>query len=237
MTGTIIDVAAILVGGILGLTVKGQLSLAHQNWIKHLLGIFTVYFGLSMTWAGLNGTWFQVSKQILITVLSLTLGKAVGRALRLQRGFNRLGQHARKRMTPGDKPPSWSDGFITCSILFCVVPLAILGSLQNGLDGHCRVLLIKSAMDGLTAMAFVRMLGWGTMVSAIPVLAYQGSLTLIAQGIEPFLHQHALLDSINAAAGLVVFSVALVILELKRVELADYLPSLIIAPLFTWFWR
>ena len=93
-------------------------------------------------------------------------------------------------------------------------------------------------MEGLATMGFVWLFGWGTLLAALPVLALQGTITLLsAQFLEPFLNAHGLLDSVNAAGGLLVFSVALVILELKKIELADYLPSLLFAPLITWVWR
>ena len=115
--------------------------------------------------------------------------------------------------------------------------MAILGSLQDGLYDNPRTLLLKSCMDGLAAMAFARTFGWGVLLSAIPVLAYQGTLTLLAEFLSPLLHQKSLLDSVGATGGLLIFCVALVILELKRVELADYLPSLFYAPLLTWVFR
>jgi hypothetical protein len=86
-------------------------------------------------------------------------------------------------------------------------------------------------------MAFVTTFGWGAVLSVIPVIACQGTLSLLARLLQPYLAQHALLDSINATAGLLVFCIALIILELKKIELADYLPSLAFAPLLTWFWR
>jgi uncharacterized membrane protein YqgA involved in biofilm formation len=99
-------------------------------------------------------------------------------------------------------------------------------------------LVIKSFVDGLAAMGFVSIFGWGVLLAALPVLALQGTLTLLAaQLLQPFLQAHGLLDSVNAAGGLLVFCVALVILGLKKIELADYLPSLVFAPILTWLWR
>ena len=93
-------------------------------------------------------------------------------------------------------------------------------------------------MEGLATMGFVPLFGWGVMLAALPVLAFQGTITLgCGVFLRPILEAHGLIDSINAAGGLLVFSVALVILDLKRIELADYLPSLIVAPLITWLWR
>lgn len=118
-----------------------------------------------------------------------------------------------------------------------MAPLGVLGALQDGLNGHWQALGIKSVMDGLATMALVSTFGWGVILSALPVLAYQGTLTLAARLLAPILQQNPLLlDSIQATGGLLVFCVALIILELKRIELADYLPSLVYAPLLAWLW-
>ena len=124
--------------------------------------------------------------------------------------------------------------------LFCAAPLGILGATQEGLtlSQYIYPLAIKGVMDGLASMGFVSLFGPGVLLSALPVLALQGTLSLIiARVFEPILNLHNLLNSVNAVGGLLVFSVALVILGLKRIELADYLPSLIIAPLLTLWWR
>ena len=123
--------------------------------------------------------------------------------------------------------------------MFCAAPLGFLGSVQDGLSDYVFTLGIKAVMDGLAAMGFVVLFGWGTLLAAIPVLALQGSITLVCSTwVRPFLESHsqAFINSVNAAGGLLVFSVALVIFNLKKIELADYLPSLLVAPLLTWWW-
>jgi len=97
---------------------------------------------------------------------------------------------------------------------------------------------VKAVMDGLATMGFVKVFGWGVLIAALPVLAVQGTITLVcAEYLKPFLEAHGLVDSVNAVGGLLVFCVALVILGLKKIELANYLPSLAFAPLLTWVWR
>lgn len=239
MIGTLLNAAAIVVGGVAGLTTTRQLSSVNQTALKILMGVFTTYVGLSMVWQGLNGTFAQVLKQLGIVLLALILGNVTGKLLRLQKSLNRLGQHARQRLSSArpDSPHRVNDGFVTCSILFCVSPMAFLGGLHDGLGGNYKILATKAVMDGLATMAFVTTFGWGTIMSALPVVACQGTITLLAQTLRPFLETHALVDSINATGGFLVFSIALIILELKKVELADYLPSLVYAPLLAWLWR
>jgi uncharacterized protein len=239
MIGTILNASAIVAGGFTGLKVRRQLSHATQARLKVLLGAFTVWIGLSMSWSGLNGSARQIARQLLILLLALTLGRLTGRALRLQRRLNRLGQYAKQALARAQTQagPRPAEGFLTGTIVFCLGPMALLGALQDGLLGNFRLLAVKAVMDGLATAAFAKTFGWGVLLSALPVLAYQGTLTLLAQALAPCLRDHALLDSVSAIGGLLIVCVAFIILELKKVELTDYLPGLVIAPLLTWLWR
>jgi uncharacterized protein len=240
MIGTALNVAGILIGGVTGLARRKPLSPAHESFVKVALGAFTVFYGLRLTWISLNGSFLQILKQLLIAVIALMLGKMTGRLLRLQKWSNRLGRDARERIAavkPAD-PRRLGDGFNICAALFCAAPLAILGPVQDGLSEYYYPLAIKAIIDGLATMGFVLLFGWGVMLAALPVLAFQGTITLVcAQLLKPVLETHSLVDSVNATGGLLVFCVALVILELKKVELADYLPSLAFAPLLAWMLR
>jgi uncharacterized membrane protein YqgA involved in biofilm formation len=240
MIGTALNVAGILIGGLVGLTRRKPLSPVNESFFKVTLGVFTVFYGLRLTWISVNGTFLQISKQLLIAVLALVLGKMAGQLLHLQKMSNSLGRQARERMSaskPAD-PRQLSEGFKTCATLFCAAPLAVLGSVQDGLSGYYSPLAVKAVIDGLATMSFISMFGWGVMFAALPVLVFQGTITLVcAQYFRPLLETHYLVDSVNAAGGLLVFSVALVILQLKKIELADYLPSLVFAPLLAWVCR
>lgn len=240
VTGTIINAAAIVAGGALGRVAARWLTPQRQTLIKFILGALTVYVGLSTTIKAFGGPLGQIGKQFGIMLLSLMIGNALGRLLRLQRGLNSLGRYARERFADAQQPGDghkFSEGFVTCTLLFCVGPMAILGSLQDGLTGDFKLLAIKAVMDGLATVGFVAAFGWGAALAVVPVFVYQGTLTLLARWAAPYLENQALLDSINATGGMMIFSIALVVMELKRVELANYLPALAIAPLLTWWWR
>lgn len=233
-----LNAAGILLGGLLGLTLSKQLTPARQHFLKVAMGAFIVFIGLKMTVMSMGGGFGAIGKQLLIVLLSLTLGRILGRLLHLQKASNRLGRYAKERLSAsgGTRAQRHSEGFITCSLLFCVGPMAILGALQDGLDGKYQTLAVKAIMDGLATMAFVTTFGWGAMLSVVPVVAYQGTITLGARLLAPHLEQQALLDSVNATGGMLVFCIALVILEIRKVELADYLPSLAVAPVLAWWW-
>jgi len=239
MTGTLLNAAGILIGGIIGLTVTKQLSPAAQFAIKGLMGVATVFVGLRMTLMSLGPSFWWAGKQLLIVVLALMAGRIIGRLLRLQQGSNKLGQYAKERISQSQSQEGrrLAEGFVTCTVLFCVGPMAILGALQDGLEGKWHALGIKALMDGFATMAFVTTFGWGVMLSVIPVVAYQGTITLCAQWLAPFLRDHALIDAVTATGGLLIFCVALIVLEIKKIALADYLPSLLVAPLLAWLWK
>jgi uncharacterized membrane protein YqgA involved in biofilm formation len=206
-----------------------------------ILGALAVFFGLRLTWLSLNGSFGHVLKQILIVLLSLSFGSLTGKLLRLQKASNRIGNLTRERMarTNPQDPARFSDGFIVCSLLFCAAPLGILGAIHNGLlPDYIYPLAIKAVMDGLATMSFAAMFGWGVALSAVPVLVFQGTITLVcARSLAPFLQAHGLTDSVNATGGLLIFCVSLLIFEVRKVPVTDYLPSLIFAPLLTWLWR
>jgi len=236
MIGTLANVAGIWIGGLIGLSRRGSLSPARESLFKVLLGVFAVFYGLQLAWLSLKSPPGQFLKRLLIIVLALMIGKLLGRLLHLQKLSNRIGQWSLKGLseaaTQGRKP---SLGFKICAALFCAAPLGILGAVQDGLSGYFYPLVIKGVMEGLGMIGLAGTLGWGTLLSSLPVLVLQGTITLFcSQYMVPLLGGHSLIEPINAAGGLLVFSVALVILDLKKIELADYLPSLIVAPLLAW---
>jgi uncharacterized membrane protein YqgA involved in biofilm formation len=181
-------------------------------------------------------------KQLAVVLLAMALGKLVGKLLGLQKLSNAAGRFATRKMAaPAAGKQEFNDGFRVATALFCAAPLAILGSVAEGLDpnGFPKVLCVKAVMDGMATMAFARTFGRGVMLSAIPVLAWQGAIIRCAALLEPVLRHHAepLIDSINATDGLLIFSVALIILQIRKVAVAEYLPSLALAPLLTrWLW-
>jgi uncharacterized protein len=235
VSGTILNALAILAGAIAGLTIRKPFPSSSQAAIKVLLGAFTVYAGLSLTWQGVNGTVIQVIKQLLIVLGALMLGNVTGKLVGIQKAMNRLGRFAKERFAAasGGAGGRFSDGFLTCAILFCAAPLAVLGPTAEALSESWKPLAIKAVMDGLATMAFVTCFGWGVVLSVVPVVAFQGTIWLLVRAAQPHLGD-ALANSVTATAGMLVFCVSLIVLEIKKVELADYLPSLAFAPLLAW---
>jgi|SRR5665213_3597224 len=232
MTGAIINAAGIVLGGTAWVLIKKPIAAQRQQVFKVGLGVLTIWCGLKLTWNSINGSAGQVSKQLGIVLLAMFLGKVAGKLMRLQKCSNALGQYATRTMASDGHKNRFDDGFVVATALFCAGPLAILGSVQEGLTGPAPVFWVKAVMDGLATMSFCAALGWGAMFSALPVLAFEGALIRCVWLLEPVLrHNSQMIDSINAVNGLLVFCVAMIILNLKRIEVADYLPSLAIAPL------
>lgn len=234
MVGTILNVAGILIGGVSGMMRKRPLAASTQGMLKLLLGLATVVCGFWLIWRGMEGLAFSRMLLLLgVVVVSMMIGRPLGRLLRLQQVSNRLGRYARDRLesvVPG-KPMPFSDAFNACTIVFCAAPLGMVGAMVDGITGLWFPLAIKGLMDGLATMGFVTLFGRASIAAALPVLALQGTIAICFRlFVGPWLDANGLVGPIIATAGVLMFSVALVILESKRIELADYLPSLVVAP-------
>jgi uncharacterized membrane protein YqgA involved in biofilm formation len=239
MIGPIINAAGIVVGGACALIARKPIPALYQTALKVVIGVYAVWFGLKLTWSSINGSFTQAVKELCVVLLAMTLGKMTGRLLRLQKLSNSIGQYASSVLAAPPGAKRFSDGFVMATALFCAGPLAILASAQEGLTGFSPVFLVKAATDGLATYAFCATLGWGAFVSAIPVLAFEEALVRGTQLLEPILRQRPapLIDSVNAVDGLLIFCVAMIILELKKIHVADYYPSLVFVPLLTlWLW-
>jgi len=239
MVGTIINALGALLGGILGLVLKRQPDAAVQAAVKGLIGILLVWVGLAMTWVNLGGGLGSVVKQMTIVVLALTLGRIIGRLLHIQKGMNRLGQFARgqfAKVEPGQRG-RFGDGFVTCAVLYCVTPLSFLGAIFDGLSGRWHALGVKAVLDGFAGFSFSRVFGWPSLLAVLPLVAAQGTISLAMPPLGEWLRLHGLLESVGATGGLLIFCVAMLVLDLRKVEVSDYLPALAFAPLITWYWR
>jgi uncharacterized membrane protein YqgA involved in biofilm formation len=240
MTGALINALGIVAGGAWGLAVRKPIPQNYALALKIILGVYTVWFGLKLTWGSLNGNLRQLLVEMCLLVLALALGKFTGRLLGLQKLSNSVGRHATKTLAAPAGPRRLDDGFLLATGLFCIGPLALLASVQEGLNGFSPVFVVKAGIDGLATYAFCQTFGWGVILSAMPVLALESALIRGAQVLETVLRQRPwpLIDSINAVDGLLIFCVAMIILGLKKIAVADYFPSLAFAPLLTWWlWR
>jgi uncharacterized membrane protein YqgA involved in biofilm formation len=223
MIGTAINVGAILAGSLAGTTVGSRLPERIRATVLNGLGLLTILIGLQMA---------LQTKNVLIVTGALLLGGIVGEVLRISDGLDRLGDFLQSTLANG-RNRNFSEGFVTASLVFCVGPMAVLGSIQDGLTGDYRLLAIKSLLDGFASVAFSASLGWGVACSAISILLYQGAITLFAGLFSKWLSEPMILE-MTATGGLLIVGIGLKLLNVKDVRLANFLPSLAIAPAIVW---
>lgn len=237
--GIILNALAILIGAAIGISSTRFLSSPSQTKARTWLGVITVILGLQIVWSHLHAPFLHGLKQFGIMLLAMSLGKWTGQLLGLQKSSNQLGQFAQKMVDPDPSSSrrTFAQGFLTCTILTCIAPLAILGAVLQGLAEDWRGFGLKAVIDALAMVSFARLFGISVISVILPVIAWEGSLTLLARLTQPWLVRHDCQDTVLATTGMLVFSVSLLIFQSRRVAVADYLPSLGFAALLSWFWR
>lgn len=225
MTGTFLNIAAVLIGGTLGLFFGARLPERLKQTVMAGLGLFTAVVGIRM---------FLETKNPLVVLGSLLVGALLGEWWRIEDGLQALGGLLERRFNHGGDSDRFVRGFLTASLLFCVGPMAILGSIQDGLTGDFETLAIKSVLDGFAALAFASTLGVGVLFSALVILAYQGGLTLLAAQLNAVISE-AMLAEMTATGGVLLLGIALSsLLEIKKIRVGNFLPALALAPLIVW---
>ncbi len=222
MVGTLINVATVVVGSGAGMLVGSRLPERVRQTVLHGLGLMTMVIGMSMALQTQNP---------LRMLAALLLGGVVGEGLGLEERLQALGRWLETRISGNSGEGSaFVKGFVTASLVFCVGPMTILGSIQDGLTGNYTLLAIKATLDGFASLAFSASLGIGVMFAALTVLIYQGSLTLGA-GLVKALLTEAMITEMTAVGGAMILGIGLLLLDIKRVRVASFLPGLLIAPL------
>jgi len=225
MTGTLLNIAAVLFGGTLGLICGARLPERLKATVVSGMGLFTAAIGMQM---------FLKTENPLIVLGALLIGTLLGEAWKIEDGLQSLGQSLEKRWGAGSSPSTFVRGFLTASLLFCVGPMTILGSLQDGLNGDYRLLAVKSVLDGFAALAFASTLGIGVMFSALVILVYQGGISLLAAQLNA-LFTAPMMNEMTAAGGVILIGLAISsLLEIKRIRAGNFLPALAVAPLIVW---
>jgi uncharacterized protein len=232
MIGTFINVAAILIGGSLGLLFGGRLPERLKSTVIAGMGLFTAVTGIKM---------FMETQNSLIVLGSLVIGVLLGEWWKIEDGLQRLGEILEKRFGRTDGGSGqftpfgdFVRGFMTASLLFCIGPMAILGSIQAGLNGDISLLVIKSVLDGFAAMAFASTLGVGVLFSSAMILIYQGSITLLAAQLNAIVSK-PMMAELTATGGVLLLGIAISsLLEIKKIRVGNFLPALVLAPLIVW---
>jgi uncharacterized protein len=227
--GTLLNTATVLTGGGLGITAGSRIPERVREGLIAILGLFIVVYGvrtaISPAFSG------RAAPDLAVVLLALLVGTAIGSILDLDGRLHRFGDAVEARVGGGDGDGRLARALVTTSLLFCVGPLTILGSFDDGARGDILLLGIKSALDGVAALAFGASLGVGVLLSAVTVLVVQGALTAAAYltrgAVDP-----ALVTAALGAGGVLLVAIALGLLEVRRLRVADMLPALLVAPLF-----
>jgi len=228
MTGTILNVIAIFIGGFLGIFLGGKIPDRVRTTVVSGLGLFTLVLGVRL---------FLQSENPLIPLGAILIGGIIGEWLNIEDGLKRLGLWLEARFNSDEsssKQDKFVRGFLTASLLFEIGPLAILGSIQDGLTGDFSLLATKSVMDGFAALALASSLGIGVLFSTVIVLVYQGGISLLAIQAQSLLTE-TMIAEMTAVGGVVLLGLAISsLLEIKRIRTGNLLPALLFAPLLVW---
>jgi uncharacterized membrane protein YqgA involved in biofilm formation len=228
VTGTFINIGTVLLGTALGTLLGSRLLERVRETVLHSLGLVTVLVGVAQGLAAFRPPLTEVTRGAVLVVMgSVLVGGVLGELVGIERGLDRLGEALRARFGRGQA--RFTEGFVVASLVFCVGPLTIVGSIREGLTGDFQLLAIKAMLDGFAALAFASALGWGVGFSVLVILVYQGALTLGASALAGAFSP-AMIAAMSATGGVLILGIALRLLELRQVRVANLLPAIVLAP-------
>jgi len=228
MTGSLINFGTILLGGFIGLLLGSRLADRVKRTVVSGLGLFTMVYGISL---------FLKTSNSLIVLGSVLIGILLGEWWRIEEALEKLAIWLEAKFnkgSQGDGKEKFIKGFLTATLVFCIGPMAILGSIEDGLTGSINTLVVKSILDGFAAMAFASSLGVGVLFSAFMVLSYQGTISLLATQVQEFATP-LMMSELTATGGVILVAIAISsLLEIKKIRTASLLPALLVSPIIVW---
>jgi len=221
MIGTFVNVGAVIVGSIIGIILRKKLPEKLTTITFQAIGLFTIFLGITMA---------LKTEHYLILIFSLILGSIIGELLNIDAWLTKMSNSLKKKWhSQNDK---FSEGLVTAFLLFCMGSMTILGAIEEGLGGNPNLLLTKSLLDGVASIALAAALGIGVMLSVIPLLIYQGGLTLFAKLFEQSV-TIPIINELTAVGGIILIGLGITILEIKKLKVINMLPSLVIVVVLT----
>lgn len=222
MKGTLVNTTTVIIGSGLGLWVGHRLPENIKRIVLQAMGLVTILLGIQMA---------LKTESALIMIGSLVLGGITGELLKIEQSLENVGEYLKRRVK--SESGNFVLGFVSASLLFCVGPMTVVGSLEDGLFGKADLLYIKSVLDGFASLVLSSGLGIGVLFSFLTVLIFQGSLTLLGNELE-FILQENIINEMSAAGGLLIVGIGLQLLDIKRIRVANLLPTLVYAVVFAY---
>jgi hypothetical protein len=230
MLATIINVILVLAGSAAGLLFKSLISDKLMSILTHALGLCVLGIGIS----NMIGT-----RDMLCVIVCMVAGTALGHAIDIERRLEGAGNLIRTRIVKGDSGSRFTEGFVNAALLFCVGAMAITGSIEAGLNHNYEIIVSKGVIDGVTSISFAATMGIGVAFSTIPLLVYQGGITLLAEWVGPYLSE-TVVTEMTAVGGALIVALAINVLELGRekIRVGNMLPAMFLPiayiPLAEW---
>ena len=223
MIGTLINCAAIILGSAVGLLFRKGMKKKISDTVMQGVGLCVILIGLSGA---------LETQNTLLVIISMVIGGVVGAWIDIDDKMNRLGAFAQRKLTrEGDEGNTFAKGFVTASLIFCVGAMAVVGALDSGIRGDHSTLIAKSMLDGITSMILASTLGIGVMLSAVPILLYQGGIALLGTVIAPFLSTEVITE-MSAVGGLLITGIGINMTLEKDLKVANLLPAILVPFLY-----
>ncbi|MGD2247376.1 MAG: DUF554 domain-containing protein [Candidatus Methanofastidiosia archaeon] len=216
MQGTLVNVAAVIIGSVIGVVIHSKLPKRIIDITFQGIGLFTLVLGISMA---------VKTSNFLLMIVSIVTGSVIGELLDIEKAVNIFSEKIKSKAKLKDD--TFSEGFITASLLYCTGSMAILGAIEDGLKGEPHLLLAKSVLDGVTSIILASSLGVGVLFSAVPLLVYQGGITICAGLLQPVFTE-GIITELTAVGGLLLVGLGITLLEIKQVKIMNMLPSLVV---------
>jgi len=231
--GTIVNFGTIIVGGALGLILKRVLSKRITDTMLQGIGLAVMIIGVSGTLIAaftiVDG--IIISEHVLIMIISLALGALIGELLRIEDGLESFGKFCERKLVKPDEESTFAQGFVTATLVFCVGSMAIVGSIEDGINRNSDILVAKSIIDGITAMIFASTMGFGVLFSAFTVGVYQGILTALAYFAGPFISELVIMQ-MSLVGSILIMSIGLNMLKIAKIKVGNLLPAIFIHAIY-----
>ena len=245
LNGTIVNAITVTVGSVLGVSIGARLPRRYQQIVLNALGLVTITLGVDAAVLRFAQTVERFGPLVergetygarvaVVMIASLLVGAIIGTAVRLHERIEEAGTWIHRRFAgPNAQARTFAEGFLTASVIFCVGPLTLLGCLENGAHANPSYLYIKAVLDGFCSLALASTLGWGVLASVLTVLVFQGGLSLLASWVAEPLNDLSL-ALMTIVGGVVLLATALMILDIKKIPVANLLPGIFLPPLVVW---